>query len=163
MKSKVDLDTTVALLLNKEHAEVSLITSAFVTELMNSLVSESAVNIRGFGRFLLKEEARKPQVSNMPILRKGKIIGHCTGLLVRSYRVSFKKSHVFKAKIYRRKGKGNMEKLGVDEGCDQEALEKLAAQGCPECGRKPERHGNILICPEHGSAPFEVERKSARK
>lgn len=49
-----------------------------------------------------------------------------------------------------------MEKYGVDEGMsDQEALEKKAAQGCPKCGRKPVVHGKTLMCPEHGSEPFE--------
>jgi hypothetical protein len=47
-----------------------------------------------------------------------------------------------------------MEKYGVDEGAER--LEKQAAEGCPECGRKAERHGRVLMCPEHGSAPFEA-------
>ena len=49
-----------------------------------------------------------------------------------------------------------MEKYAVDESVDQETLEKVAADGCPECGAKCERHGNTLICPRHGSAPFET-------
>lgn len=50
-----------------------------------------------------------------------------------------------------------MSKFGVDEttGHDQEDLEKMAAQGCPECGEKLTKHGSVLICPTHGSAPFE--------
>jgi hypothetical protein len=52
-----------------------------------------------------------------------------------------------------------MDKLGVDEGVDQEKLEKQAAAGCPECGKTPERHGNVLVCPVHGSEPFETKRK----
>jgi ribosomal protein S27AE len=48
-----------------------------------------------------------------------------------------------------------MEKYGVDEGTDSEALEKSAAEGCPSCGSKPIRHGNVLICPKCGSEPFE--------
>jgi hypothetical protein len=51
-----------------------------------------------------------------------------------------------------------MEKYGVDESATPE-LEKKAAQGCPVCGRKPERHGNVLMCPVHGSEPFETEKK----
>lgn len=46
-----------------------------------------------------------------------------------------------------------MEKLGVDEsGSDQE---KTAAEGCPKCGSKVEKHGNVLACPVHGTEPFE--------
>lgn len=49
-----------------------------------------------------------------------------------------------------------MSKLGVDEGSgDQERLEKLASKGCPECGAKLLKEGGILICPTHGTAPFE--------
>jgi len=49
-----------------------------------------------------------------------------------------------------------MDKFGVDEGVDQEALEKKAAQGCPKCGSdKVERHGSILICPNCGAEPWE--------
>lgn len=48
-----------------------------------------------------------------------------------------------------------MDKYAVDETTDQEKLEKAAAEGCPICGKKPERHGNTLICPTHGSEPFE--------
>jgi predicted RNA-binding Zn-ribbon protein involved in translation (DUF1610 family) len=54
------------------------------------------------------------------------------------------------------KNEETMEKYGVDEGApDQDQLEKASAQGCPECGAKCSRHGNTLICPTHGSAPFE--------
>lgn len=52
-----------------------------------------------------------------------------------------------------------MDKYAVDETVDQEAMEKAAANGCPECGAKCERHGNILICPVHGSAPFEKKQE----
>lgn len=50
-----------------------------------------------------------------------------------------------------------MSKFGVDETSDhnQEDLEKMAAQGCPDCGSKVTKHGSVLICPTHGSAPFE--------
>ena len=48
-----------------------------------------------------------------------------------------------------------MEKYGVNEGIDQEKLEKSAAEGCPECGAKLQKHGSVLMCPKHGSEPFE--------
>lgn len=53
-----------------------------------------------------------------------------------------------------------MEKFGVDEGVDQERLEKQAGQGCPKCGRTPTRHGSLLICPGCGSEPFETRGDS---
>lgn len=49
-----------------------------------------------------------------------------------------------------------MTKYGVDEGHpEQEELEKMAAEGCPLCGKKPIRQGAILLCPSHGTEPFE--------
>jgi len=51
------------------------------------------------------------------------------------------------------------EKYAVDEDQgDQEQLEKKAAEGCPECGSKVERHGNVLMCPKCGTAPFETKK-----
>lgn len=50
-----------------------------------------------------------------------------------------------------------MEKLGVDtEGSEQE---KQASRGCPKCGKAPERHGNVLACPVHGTEPFEQAKE----
>ena len=51
-----------------------------------------------------------------------------------------------------------MNKYGVDEGVDQESLEKKAAEGCPHCGSKLEKHGQVLLCPKHGSEPFEGKK-----
>jgi ribosomal protein S27AE len=48
-----------------------------------------------------------------------------------------------------------MEKFGVDEGIDQEKLEKSAAEGCPKCGGQVTRHGNVLSCAKCGTEPFE--------
>lgn len=50
-----------------------------------------------------------------------------------------------------------MEKYAVDETVDQVQMEKAAADGCPICGSRCLRHGNLLLCPNHGSAPFEKE------
>lgn len=51
-----------------------------------------------------------------------------------------------------------LEKYGVDESVENpEKLEKQAAEGCPECGKKPERHGKVLMCPVHGTEPFEAK------
>jgi hypothetical protein len=52
-----------------------------------------------------------------------------------------------------------MEKLGVDEGVNQQDLEKAASEGCPQCGAKVERHGQILTCPNCGTEPFEKKSK----
>ena len=46
-----------------------------------------------------------------------------------------------------------MEKYGVVTGSLD--LTKTAADGCPKCGSKVERHGNVLLCPKCGTVPFE--------
>ena len=50
-----------------------------------------------------------------------------------------------------------MEKYGVDEstGVNQQQLEKQAAKGCPDCGKELTKHGSVLMCPTHGTEPFE--------
>jgi len=50
-----------------------------------------------------------------------------------------------------------MEKYGVDERQEKDdaKLEKQAAEGCPKCGGKLERHGRTIICQNCGSEPFE--------
>lgn len=48
-----------------------------------------------------------------------------------------------------------MDKYGVDESVDQEALEKKAASGCPRCGKDLVKHGSVVMCPDHGTEPFE--------
>jgi len=52
-----------------------------------------------------------------------------------------------------------MDKFGVDETVDTSAMEKAAAEGCPECGAPVARHGNVLVCPKHGTAPFEKKKE----
>lgn len=51
-----------------------------------------------------------------------------------------------------------MDKYAVQEAQDEKALEKAASHGCPECGSKIERHGNVYLCPKHGSSPFEKKK-----
>lgn len=48
-----------------------------------------------------------------------------------------------------------MDKLGVDESVDDTAMEKAANEGCPRCGAKVVREGQVLICPNCGTEPFE--------
>jgi len=55
----------------------------------------------------------------------------------------------------------DMEKYGVDERQEKDdaKLEKQAAEGCPKCGGKLERHGRTIICQNCGSEPFEGEKR----
>lgn len=56
-----------------------------------------------------------------------------------------------------------MEKFGVNEEVDQEAMEKAASEGCPNCGGKVQKHGNVMVCPRCGSEPFEKARRDGGK
>ena len=51
-----------------------------------------------------------------------------------------------------------MEKFGGDQGTDSEKLEKAASEGCPDCGGKVVRHGNVMKCGNCGTKPFEKEK-----
>jgi ribosomal protein S27AE len=52
-----------------------------------------------------------------------------------------------------------MEKFGVDESRNDEQLEKQASDKCPVCGGKVIRHGNVLMCENCGTAPFEQAKE----
>jgi uncharacterized Zn finger protein (UPF0148 family) len=53
-----------------------------------------------------------------------------------------------------------MEKYGVDETVSNpEALDKLASRGCPTCGSTLIKQGSVLICPKHGTEPFERQEE----
>lgn len=51
-----------------------------------------------------------------------------------------------------------MEKYAVDETGDTDALVKAANNGCPNCGAAIEKHGNVAVCPNCGTSPFEKKR-----
>ncbi len=48
-----------------------------------------------------------------------------------------------------------VDKLGVDESMDEQVMEKAASEGCPKCGAKVVREGQLLVCPNCGTEPFE--------
>ena len=59
-----------------------------------------------------------------------------------------------------------MEKYAVDE--DKDLKKKEASDGpkdgegsrCPKCDSELEQHGDVQLCPEHGSEPFEKENEA---
>lgn len=51
-----------------------------------------------------------------------------------------------------------MDKYAVDETGDTGALEKAASDGCPNCGATVQKHGNVAVCPNCGTSPFEKKR-----
>lgn len=54
-----------------------------------------------------------------------------------------------------------MSKYGVDESLDTpDSLEKHSAKKgkCPKCGADCDMHGDVVICPNCGSEPFEEKK-----
>lgn len=56
----------------------------------------------------------------------------------------------------KRKKDRNLDKYAVEEEKDQDAMKRaFDKSACPKCGRKVERHGDTLLCPNCGTEPFE--------
>jgi len=131
---------------------VRTVTAAFVEALKRALIEKGSATVRNLGRFRLVTERRiSDSDRNMP--------AHITAEKLRC-RVFFAKGLPFKKQIHSFLKEGMaMDKYGVDEGIEQEKMEKAASEGCPECGRELVKHGSILLCPTHGSEPFEKKKK----
>lgn len=158
MRHKVVLDREVALELGMSQREVSLITTEFIRQLGIHLAEYGVLSIEGLGRFQVGP-VRQPRVSTLVTgtFKKG---GRKKSRKVEvpSYlRVHFSKGPTLKKLLNEQYKEPTMEKYGVDENINQEQLEKKAAQGCPECGSKLTKHGSVLVCPKHGTEPFEDE------
>ena len=163
MKNKQHLDIEIAAWTNRSVKEVSYITSFFLRLLMKTIVEDGIAHVDGFGRFKLSSQrGSRPQIETLKKIENGKVIGEHRVAVDKKYTVTFSKARPFRQLIRARFGTAPvieeivMEKFGVDEGADQEQLEKKANEGCPECGKKPEKHGKVLMCPTHGSEPFET-------
>lgn len=50
-----------------------------------------------------------------------------------------------------------MKKYGVDENPELTQKEASEEKHCPICGAVCEQHGQVYICPVHGSKPFESQ------
>lgn len=48
-----------------------------------------------------------------------------------------------------------MEKYGVDESLDGVKIAETTLDVCPVCGARLKKHGQVVLCPIHGSKPFE--------
>lgn len=162
---KGDLDTRVAALLGKKREEISVITTTLLRVVIDELSEMSTVHLDGLGE--LRVVVRKGKRPSRAVLTKGTFGRGKTeeARLVRvekKYYVTFKKAAPLRLAIQARQGAPGktvkvMEKLGVDEQAAEN--EKLAADGCPLCGAKVERHGSVLVCPTHGTEPFEGNKK----
>jgi len=50
-----------------------------------------------------------------------------------------------------------MEKYGVEEKSEDETKTATERAKCPKCGKLVEKHGNVTLCPDCGSEPFEYK------
>lgn len=157
MKRKRDIDAEVARLLDMPSTQVSMVSACFLRTLLHEIVDNGEVMVDGFGNFLLREQKNMSVDFLTPGRFKKGVRGTTKRVQSRKFRVWFKKSAKFKKAIETAYGMENiMEKYGVDTSVeDQEALEKKANAGCPECGQKLARQGAVLLCPTHGTEPFE--------
>jgi hypothetical protein len=56
-----------------------------------------------------------------------------------------------------------MEKFGVDEDLSKEKKASGEVTHCPECGSELAPHGKLVLCPVHGSKPFESPNERSIK
>jgi nucleoid DNA-binding protein/ribosomal protein S27AE len=151
---KHDFDVEVAVVLGMRTDEVSRVTTAFLEQVRRAITETGFAYLRGFGRFQVAHETGgKRQTVELKSVHSG---GTRTVDVEVKHRVHFKRARPFANQIHTQWAlEQNMEKHGVDEQVDQEKMEKMAAEGCPNCGSKLERHGKVLLCPKCGSEPFE--------
>lgn len=162
---KAELDGRVAELLGKKRRDVSMVTEAFMHEVVRALVESGEVRLDGVGtmRVVCRRGVRQDiTLTHGHGHKKGRksvsVVAVCA-----KYYVSFRRSTRLREALQVRFGKQEkvmgMDKYGVDEDADGEKLEKAAAEGCPKCGAKCTKHGNTLVCPTCGTEPWESEKK----
>jgi nucleoid DNA-binding protein len=159
---KGQLDGQVAALLGKKTSEISGITAAFLHEIVGALVEQGAVHLAGLGTLHVSLQTGNREAVLTNTKKKDGTRDRVRVKVRRKYYVIFKRACALRNALKEKYGKEEvMEKYGVDESADKD-LEKQAAEGCPVCGKKPERHGKVLMCPQHGSEPFESPQHSQR-
>lgn len=160
MRKKIEIDKRVAVLTAVPQKVVRKVTTEFLEELMKQVVDCGEIALDGFGSLRLshRKTTRNPRLLRS---KNRRAVGEHTVICDTQHVVVFKKASRFKQIIWEKYGKPGvediMEKYAVSEEVDQESLEKKANKGCPSCGHEPEKHGSTLVCPVHGTEPFEKE------
>lgn len=145
MRHRTELIRRTARALGVNYRYASAVVREFINQ-SNLLLAETGyLVLDDLGRFNAEVVIRRPAPGTREVGSTSYV------------KVHFSKSRALKDLLDDQYMEDVMDKLGVDTstGKDQDQLEKEAAEGCPECGRKLQKHGSVLICPEHGSAPFE--------
>ena len=161
--NKHALDAEVALQLGKSHRSVSRITTVFLDVAMRQLVEMNVVVLGSLVKLhIYKQRGHGVRIKQF---RGGPTM---TAKSMTKYFVSCYKGTKLTSAIQDRYGKQKMEiemnnddegmsKYGVDEAGT--AQEKKASAGCPNCGGKVEKHGNVLACAKCGTEPFEAKKE----
>jgi hypothetical protein len=133
---------------------VALVTDAFVDELINAIINHGGFQLKGLGKLKVRFERgpnkayenRNPEGTRIRLyFTKSRDLRR---LIVRKYGLT-------KEPTMEKKSDEGMTKYAVDEGYDQDQLEKAAARGCPICAQPVVKHGRVVACPTHGTEPFE--------
>ncbi len=152
-RHKVDLDAQTAALLGLKHADVARITTVFLHEAAKALAEGKAVRLDRFGVLHIMNRrgvAPRPACKGIPAAVE-------TNRQYVQFRKAVPLTRLLRAKRASKiKGEKKMDKYGVDESVGED-LEKKAAEGCPVFGKKPVRQGKVLLCPTHGSEPWEAK------
>lgn len=145
--NKRDIDLETAVLLDIPVHKIEPITSVFLNRVARAIATNVPVVLVNFGQFSLRLTTGFSPNNRATVRKQG---------------VTFRKSRTMKRLIEAQQSLSEvsmtnnegMEKYAVVEDVDEQ-LEKKAGRGCPACGAKPEVHGKTLVCPKHGSEPFE--------
>ena len=156
---KYELDRQVALATGFPKEDVGVITGEFINQINLLLCKTGKASVGGLGRFRALVHRFEGAELTTGTFKKGGRNGTRIVRKARQVRVHFTKSRVLRDMLKNYCQEEPMEKYGVDESVDQKKLEKQASEGCPNCGAKLAKHGNVLICPKCGSEPFEKESK----
>jgi len=132
-------------------ATVRKVTDALVWEMKRALLEDGSFQLNSFGQLSLAlEQVRHKDRKGPPAMARAPI----------RVKILMRKSPVFKKEAHQYIKDGIMEKYGVDESVDQRAMEKAASEGCPLCGKPVVKHGSVIMCPTHGTEPFERKEPS---
>ncbi len=160
--SKAMLDRRVAGVLGKKVRDVSVVTQALLDEVIDALANEGEVRLDGLGTMRITARTQNQRCTFVSGNQHRKGPRRITVMNVAAkYYVALRKGTRLRAALSNRRRSKVMEKYGVDENNDDAELEKKAAQGCPKCGGKVEKHGNTLMCVSKcGTEPWEAQKKT---
>lgn len=161
MKHRTELIRRTSRALGTNYRYTSAVVREFIDQMGEFLEENGFLSLDDFGRFAVEVvETRRPvrmqlKLGGESVTREVEVDHYV--------RVHFSKSRKLK-RLLDQYLEDNMDKYGVDTttGKDDAQLEKQASEGCPECGKELQKHGSVLICPVHGSAPFEAQKHERR-